>query len=99
MTKLCSQLLQFVCLTLGWMIVEAAVAAAPPAQPLTVQTGIQLRELRLTDSDPDTFRANFIIWFSWESKSGQSWHPDKLRFSNALGDPVVKVPIWTKLDR
>ncbi|UBF27132.1 hypothetical protein K9N68_03975 [Kovacikia minuta CCNUW1] len=68
------------CLTLGWNEIAPPVSAQPVstqsvAKPLTVQTGIQLRELRLSDLTPDTFHANFIIWFSWKPQPGQYDRP------------------------
>lgn len=93
-----SRLLRFVCLALGWLAIASSVSAQSTAKPLTVLTGIQLRELRLSDSTPDQFRANFIIWFSWEPQPGQNWSANKVNFTNAIGDPAIKVAIWTKPD-
>lgn len=98
MSKLLSRLPTFVCLTLGWFAIPSSVAAQSPVKPLIVETGIQLRELRLSDSNPDQFRANFIVWFSWESKPGQDWSANKVKYTNAIGAPAIKIPIWTKPD-
>jgi hypothetical protein len=76
-----------------------AVVSASPSKPLIVHTGIQFRELRLSDDSPDKFRANFIIWYSWQLQPGQNWSSDKIRFANEIGSPAIKVPIWTKLDQ
>lgn len=46
----------------------------------------------------DEFRADFIIWFSWQPKPGQNWSADKVNFTNAIGDEAIKVAIWTKPD-
>lgn len=54
--------------------------------------------LLLNGSYPEKFRANFIIWFSWQPKPGQNWSADKVKFTNAFGDPGIKVAIWTKPD-
>ncbi|UBF28284.1 hypothetical protein K9N68_10605 [Kovacikia minuta CCNUW1] len=84
------------CLSLGWTAIAPPVTAQSVATPLSVQTGVQLRELRLSDSSPDKFHANFIIWFSWKPQPGQNWSPDRVKFTNAIGDPVIKVPVWTQ---
>lgn len=85
------------CCTFSYLVATGGLTIAQPgSKALMVQTGLQLRELRLSDADPDKFRANFIIWFSWQPQSGQNWSADRVRFTNAVGDPAVKVPIWTQ---
>lgn len=96
MVKLFSQLPWFFCLTLGCTTIAPAVTAQSTEGPLIVQTGIQLRELRLSDSSPDKFHANFLIWFSWKPQPGHNWSTDWVKFTNAIGDPAIKLPIWTK---
>jgi hypothetical protein len=94
-------------IALGWTGLQCslfppkvtATPASPSPKPLIVHTGIQLRELRLSNSTPDQFRANFIVWYSWYHQSGQNWSPDKVQFTNAIGSSTLKVPIWTKLDQ
>ncbi|MBV9385305.1 MAG: hypothetical protein JOZ78_02640 [Chroococcidiopsidaceae cyanobacterium CP_BM_ER_R8_30] len=94
MPRLVLRSLVFLCLTLSYLV--RGDSSVAQTKPLTIQTGIQLRELRLSDSDPDKFRANFIIWFSWQPQSGHEWSADKVKFTNAEGNATIKVPIWTK---
>ena len=91
MPRLVLRSLVFMCLTLSCLV--RGNSSVAQAKPLTVQTGIQLRELRLSDSDPDKFRANFVIWFSWQPQPGHEWSADKVKFTNAVGDATIKVPI------